>query len=37
MQVGHQDQVLQAGEQLVDGGELAGDADRVAYRILLPG
>ena len=29
-QVGHQPQVLRAGEQAVDGGELAGHADAVA-------
>ena len=28
VQVGHEEQVLLAGEQAVDGGELAGDADR---------
>src|SRR6185437_8310924 len=31
VQVGHQAQVLLAGEQQVDGGELAGDADRGAH------
>ena len=31
-QVGHQPQVLRAGEQPVDGGELAGHADRRADR-----
>ena len=33
VQVGHQDQVLLAGEQVVDGRELAGDADRGADRV----
>jgi hypothetical protein len=33
VQVRHQDQVLLAGEQVVDRGELAGDADRGADRI----
>ena len=33
MQVGHQQQVLGAGEQVVDGGELASDADRGANRV----
>ena len=33
VQVGHQDQVLRAGEQVVDGRELAGDADRGAHRV----
>ena len=31
VQVGHQHQVLAAGEQAVDGRELAGDADRAAH------
>jgi hypothetical protein len=33
VQVGHQQQVLLAGEQVVDRGELAGDADRGAHRV----
>jgi K+-transporting ATPase A subunit len=33
--VGHQPQVLLAGEQVVDGGELAGHADRGAYPVGL--
>ena len=37
VQVGHQDEVLLAGEQVVDGGELAGDADRGAYRVGVLG
>ena len=36
-QVGHQDQVLLAGEEAVDGRELAGDADRAAHRVGLAG
>ena len=32
-QVGHQAEVLLAGEQVVDGGELPGDADRGANRV----
>ena len=35
VQVRHQPQVLLAGEQLVDGGELAGDADRGPDRVRL--
>ena len=35
VQVGHQDQVLAAGQQVVDGRELAGDADRGAHRVGL--
>ena len=34
-QVGHEDQVLLAGEQAVDGRELAGHADRVTGRVGL--
>jgi hypothetical protein len=37
VQVRHQQQVLLAGEQLVDRGELAGDADHLADRVGLPG
>ena len=37
MQVGHQEQVLGAGEQVVDGGELAGDADRGPDRVRRGG
>jgi hypothetical protein len=37
VQVGHQAQVLLAGEQLVHRRELAGDADRRADRVGLPG
>jgi hypothetical protein len=32
---GHQEQVLPAGQQLVDRGELAGDADRGTHRVSL--
>jgi hypothetical protein len=35
VQVCHQGQVLAAGEQLVDGRELARDADHVAHRVGL--
>jgi hypothetical protein len=37
VQVGHEAQVLLAGQQLVDRGELAGDADRRADRVGLVG
>ena len=37
VQVGHQDQVLLAREQVVDGRELAGDADRGAHRVGILG
>jgi hypothetical protein len=37
VQAGHQEQVLLAGEQVVDGGELAGDADRGPDGVRLPG
>jgi hypothetical protein len=37
VQVAHQVQVLRAGEQPVHRGELAGDADRGAYRVGLGG
>ena len=36
VQVGHHDQVLPAGEQAVDRGELAGDADRGAHLLRVP-
>jgi len=36
-QVGHQEQVLLAGEEVVDGGELAGDADHLAHRVRVAG
>jgi hypothetical protein len=36
-QVGHQGQVLGAGEQLVHRGELAGDPDRGTHRVRVPG
>jgi hypothetical protein len=36
-QVGHQQQVLLAGEQVVDRGHLAGDADRGPDRVRVPG
>src|SRR3954447_13957461 len=35
VQIGHQDQVLLAGEEVVDGGELAGHADRRAHGVRL--
>ena len=35
VQVGHQRQVLFAGQELVDGRELAGHPDRVAHRVGL--
>ena len=35
VQVAHQDQVLAPGQQVVDGRELAGDADRRAHRVRL--
>ena len=35
-QVGHQDQVLLAGEELVHRRELAGDADRGAHGVGIP-
>ena len=35
MQVGHEEHVLLAGDQAVDGGELPGDADRGAYRLRV--
>jgi hypothetical protein len=37
VQVGHQQQVLLAGEQVVHRGELAGDADRGPHRVRVPG
>jgi len=37
VQVRHQQQVLLAGEQVVDRGELAGDPDRGPYRGRVPG
>jgi hypothetical protein len=37
VQVRHQQQVLLAGEQVVDRGELAGDPDRRPYRRRVPG
>ena len=37
MQVGHEQEVLLAGEQVVDRGELAGDADGLAHRVGLGG
>jgi hypothetical protein len=36
-QVGHHEQVLLAGEQVVHRGELAGDADRGPDRVRVPG
>ena len=36
-QVGHQEQVLLAGEQVVHCGELAGDPDDLAHRVRVPG
>jgi hypothetical protein len=35
VQVGHEGQVVPAGQQVVDRGELAGDADRGAHRVGL--
>jgi hypothetical protein len=37
VEIGHQHQVLAAGEVAVDGGELAGDADRAPDRLRVPG
>jgi hypothetical protein len=37
VQVAHQHQVLETGEQSVHGGELPGDADRGTDRVRLPG
>jgi hypothetical protein len=37
MQVGHEDQVLLPGEQLVHRGELAGDTDRRADQVWVGG
>jgi hypothetical protein len=37
VQVRHEDEVLLTGEELVDGGVLAGDADRGAYRVGVTG
>src|SRR5690606_11770483 len=37
VQVHHQPEVLPAGQQLVHGGELAGDADRGAHRLRVGG
>jgi hypothetical protein len=37
VQIGHEHQVLLAGEEVVDGGELAGDADRSANGVGVLG
>jgi len=37
VQVGHQPQVVCAGEQLVQGGELTGDPDDGAHRVRFGG
>jgi hypothetical protein len=37
VQIGHQRQVLAAGEVAVNGGELAGDADRAPDRLRVLG
>jgi hypothetical protein len=37
VQVRHEEHVLLAGDQAVDGGELAGDADRGADRLRVGG